>query len=214
MEQKEKSRQTVEYILNCGIKEFAEKGKAVSLNGICKTYGISKGKLYHHFTSKDELLGACICYCLNALADSIDNFEVNHTISVFDNFHNYYSERIIRWQNYPDQLIALRNAYALRGIVFSSESLNNISRIQQRWRESKRDKILEILHSQNNKLRISDENISSVMLLMYENTFQVLEDKMLSAVKEKNEEAISCYSKNLIEYHDSIINMVLYGAFE
>lgn len=214
MDQKEKSRQTVDYILNCGIKEFAEKGKAVSLNGICKVYGISKGKLYHHFVSKDELLGACVCYCLNALADSIDNFEVDHTISAFENFHNYYSERIIRWQNNPNQLITLRNAYALRDVVFSFESLNNINKVQQRWRESKRKKILEILHSQNNKMRISDENISGVMLLMYENTFQVLEDKMLSAVKEKNDEAIKRYSKSLIEYHDSIINMVLYGAFE
>jgi len=214
MDQKEKSRQTVEYILNCGIKEFAEKGKSVSLNGICKTYGISKGKLYHHFASKEELLGECVCYCLNALADSIDDFEVDYSLPVFDNFHNYYSERIMRWQNYPDQLIALRNAYALRGIVFSSESLKRINECQLRWRESKRDKILEILHSQNNKMRISDENISCVMLLMYENTFQVLEDKMLAAVKEKNEDAISYYSKNLIEYHDSIINMVLYGAFE
>lgn len=214
MEQKEKSRQTVDYIIHCGIDEFAEKGKLISLNGICRKYDISKGKLYHHFSSKDELLCACVCYCLNALADSIENFEVDGSISAFENFHNYYLDKICRWQKYPNQLIALRNAYTLRDSVFSAESMDKIHSSQLRWRKAKKVKILELLQSNNNKMRINSENVSEVMLLMYENTFQVLEDKMLESVKQKEYNALKQYSEELMAYHDSIINMVLYGAFE
>lgn len=214
MDQKEKSRQTIEYIVKCGIEEFAEKGKLVSLNGICQKYNISKGKLYHHFTSKDELLCDCVCYCLSSLTESIYAFEVDPAVSVLQNFHDYYYQKILMWQANPSHLRALRNAYSLRNVVFSAASMEKIRKFQDAWRESKKVKIFELLNSNNDKMRIDAENVSEVMLLMYENTFQVLEDKMLAAVANGDCERLEKISDELMEYHDSIINMILYGAIE
>jgi len=214
MEQKEKSKQAIDYIISCGIKEFAEKGHLISLNGICKKYNISKCKLYHHFSSKEELVCACICTCLENLTQNINCFQVDSTRSAEENFHNYYYERIEHWQQNFNQLTVLRLAYSLGGSIFNEETLKEIGKYRSGWRSAKKTKILEILHSCNCDLRINDENIAEIMLLMYENTFQVLEDKMIHAVKTNNINDINTFTKDLIDYHDSIINMVLYGAIK
>lgn len=214
MEQKEKSKQAINYIINCGINEFAEKGHLVSLNGICKKYNISKGKLYHHFSSKEELMCACICTCLKELTQNINNFNVNNALTAKENFHNYYFERINHWHKNYNQLTVLRLAYSLSNNVLNDESLNKIKAYRDDWRCTKKNKILEILHSENNSLRINDENIAEIMLLMYENTFQVLEDKMINAIKSDNINDTKIFTQNLIDYHDSIIDMILYGAIK
>lgn len=212
MNQKEKSNQTILNIIDAGINEFAENGRLVSLNGICQKYNISKGKLYHHFSSKDELLCTCVCYALDNLTETIDNFSVNNNLSIKENFHNYYKERIHHWYENPNQLTVLRLAYSLRKKIFTSESLNELLRHQTGWRESKKKKILEIIHSNNTVLRMNDENIAEVILIMYENTFQTLEDKMLIEIKNNNIIETQKTAKELLTYHDTIIDMILYGA--
>lgn len=215
MEQKEKSRQSIDYIINCSIDEFARAGRLVSLNSICQNHNISKGKLYHHFSSKDELLCACVCYCLDSLRNNIDSFQVDSSLSVHRIFHDYYSDRMEHWIQFPNQLTVLRLAYVLsQSDVFSEDSLNEIRKHQLKWRQSKKKKILEIIHSNNNKLRMSDDGIADMLLLMYENTFQVWEDKMITASRNNNKEATVKFAKELIDYHDTIINTVLYGVLE
>lgn len=214
MNQKEKSSQTILNIIDAGINEFAEQGRFVSLNGICQNHGISKGKLYHHFSSKDELLCSCVCYSLDNLRSNIDEFNIDDKLSVKQNFHNYYKDRITHWYENPNQLIVLRLAYSLRNKVFSAESLKEISKYQLAWRESKKKKFLEIIHSKNNDLRMSDNVIADAILIMYENTFQTLEDKMINEMKNNNELATKKTAKELLAYHDIIIDMILYGAMK
>lgn len=214
MNQQEKSFKSAIYIIEAGIDEFADKGRLISLNGICQNHGISKGKLYHHFSSKDELLCACVCHALDKLTADIDDYQIDDSISIKDNFHNYYMERINHWTENPNELIVLRLAYSLRRKIFSDESLKKMQEYQNEWRQAKKYKILQIIHSKNNTLRINDESIAEIMLLMYENTFQVLEDKVISSVKSGDAKSTEEYTKQLIAYHDTIINMILYGAFE
>ena len=212
MNQKEKSNQTILNIIDAGINEFAENGSLVSLNGICQNYNISKGKLYHHFSSKDELLCSCVCYALDNLRENIDAFNINNDLTIKENFHNYYKEKIYHWCENPNQLIVLRLAYSLRNKLFSAESLEEISKYQLAWRESKKRKFLEIIHSKNDKLRMSDNDIADTILILYENTFQTLEDRMINEIKKDNKIAIQKTAKELLEYHDIIIDMILYGA--
>lgn len=214
MNQREKSTISTIAIIEAGINEFAAKGRLISLNGICQNHGISKGKLYHHFSSKDELLCACVCHALNKLTSDIDDYQIDDSISIKDNFHNYYMQRIYHWKENPNELIVLRLAYNLRQKIFSDESLQKINEYQLEWRKAKKVKILQMLHSKNNTLRISDESIAEIMLLMYENTFQVLEDRVISSLKTEDIQTTEKYTEELIDYHDTIINMILYGAFE
>ncbi len=214
MNQKEKSNQTILNIIDAGINEFAEKGNLVSLNAICKNYNISKGKLYHHFSSKDELLCACVCYSLNNLTNNINSFDVDKNLDIKENFHNYYMDRIRHWKESPNELKSLRLAYTLKGAVLSAESLEQIAVYINKWRDAKRNKILQLFNETSCKLRTDSEITTSVLLLMYENTFQVLEDRMLTAVINDDTILVEKIAKELIEYHDSIIDMILYGVIE
>ncbi len=214
MNQQEKSLQSVITIIEAGINEFAEKGRLVSLNGICQNHKISKGKLYHHFSSKDELLCACVCYALDNLRTAIDDYEIDSTLNLQQAFHKYYKERIVHWYENPNQLTVLRLAYSLRKKIFSQDSLEEIRKHQDKWRESKRKKVTQIIHSTDDILRIDDKTVADILLIMYENTFQVLEDQMIFYIKNGNDQQIVQASKQLLDYHDTIIDMILYGAFK
>ena len=51
------SQATIETILSVSAKLFLEKGfDKTGMQDIAKTAGISKGAVYHHFKSKDEII--------------------------------------------------------------------------------------------------------------------------------------------------------------
>jgi AcrR family transcriptional regulator len=61
-----------ERILDVAAKLFAEHGyEAVSLRQICETARVSKGAIYHYFSSKEELLGAIVISSLEHLLDHL-----------------------------------------------------------------------------------------------------------------------------------------------
>lgn len=214
MNQREKSINSIYYIIECAIEEFADKGSDVSLNNICKQNGISKGKLYHHFSSKEELLCACVCYALDNLATDIEEFEMDDSLRIEENLHDYYAARIRYWHENPTHLTILRMAYVLRRRAFSDESMIKIAQHKQNWDNAMKNKVLEIIHSENNKLKISDEDFAELMILLYENTFQAMESKIVRAVINNETENVKILSDALLKYYDNIILTVLYGIFE
>lgn len=214
MNQREKSINSIYYIIECAIEEFADKGSDVSLNNICKQNGISKGKLYHHFSSKEELLCACVCYALDNLATDIDEFEPDASLKIEENLHNYYDARIRYWHENPKHLTILRLAYMLRRRAFSEESMKIIARHKKGWDDAIKNKVLAIIHSENHKLKISDEEFAGMMILLYENTFQAMETKIVNAVINRETENVKILSDNLLKFFDNVILTVLYGIFE
>lgn len=59
MPKKYNSQATIESILSVSAKLFLEKGfDRTSMQDIAETAGISKGAIYHHFKSKDEIINA------------------------------------------------------------------------------------------------------------------------------------------------------------
>lgn len=214
MNQKEKSINSIYYIIECAIEEFADKGSDVSLNHICKQNGISKGKLYHHFSSKEELLCACVCYALDNLATDINEFEPDASLRIEENLHNYYDARIRYWHENPKHLTILRLAYVFRRRAFSEESMKKIARHKKGWDDAIKNKVLAIIHSENHKLKISDEDFAGMMILLYENTFQTMESKIVNAVINEETENVKILSDNLLKFFDNVILTVLYGIFE
>lgn len=214
MEQKEKSRQSVEYIINCAINEFAEENVNITLNSICRKNNISKGKLYHHFSSKEDLICECLCYIFSSMNNDIDNFELDNSLSIIENLHNFFSDRIQYFIEKPNCLIALRLAYNLNTVIFTEKSQKKILAYKEEWNIHRKKYIIDMLNKCDEKLGISSEYVADLFSIIYENTFQSLEDELVKYVKAGDEESVCNCKKQIIEYHDTMISLILYGAFE
>lgn len=57
-------------------------------------------------------------------------------------------------------------------------------------------------------------DFAELMILLYENTFQAMESKIVRAVINNETENIKILSDALLKYYDNIILTVLYGIFE
>ena len=69
------SQATIETILSVSAKLFLEKGfDKTSMMDIAKTAGISKGAIYHHFQSKDEIIKSVTERQAQAVKDVMENF--------------------------------------------------------------------------------------------------------------------------------------------
>ena len=69
------SQATIEAILSVSAKLFLEKGfDKTSMQDIAKTAGISKGAVYHHFKSKDEIIQSVMEKQRQAVKNTMENF--------------------------------------------------------------------------------------------------------------------------------------------
>ncbi|MBS4538636.1 TetR/AcrR family transcriptional regulator [Clostridium sp. D2Q-11] len=102
-EDKEKSFERKEELINTAMKEFGEKGyRNASLNNILKEVGISKGTFYYHFKNKESLY----IYLINMLVDrKIKFFEYN-----------------IPKEAYEKDLFELLKVYTIVGMKFAKEN--------------------------------------------------------------------------------------------
>ncbi|PWW39869.1 MULTISPECIES: TetR/AcrR family transcriptional regulator [Paenibacillus] len=70
--------QTVQQILNVAAKLFTDKGfEKTSIQDIIVALGMSKGAVYHHFRSKEEILDAVIEQQFNYSAQMLDHLITN-----------------------------------------------------------------------------------------------------------------------------------------
>ncbi|MCJ8010792.1 TetR/AcrR family transcriptional regulator [Paenibacillus sp. KQZ6P-2] len=70
--------QTVEHILSVSAKLFTEKGfDKTSIQDIIQELGMSKGAVYHHFKSKDEILEAVMRQHFDRAASRLDELVAN-----------------------------------------------------------------------------------------------------------------------------------------
>ena len=69
------SQATIEAILSVSAKLFLEKGfDKTSMQDIATTAGISKGAIYHHFKSKDEIIKSVMEKQTKTVKDIMENF--------------------------------------------------------------------------------------------------------------------------------------------
>lgn len=75
MSKKYNSQATVETILSVSSKLFLEKGyDKTSMQDIAETAGLSKGAIYHHFQSKDEIIKAVTEKQAQAVQTAMENW--------------------------------------------------------------------------------------------------------------------------------------------
>ena len=81
-------------ILDGAIEEFSQKGyENASVTAMCQRHQLSKGRVYYHFASKEELYVACARRCIRFLADHLDKAVVLREGDLDGNCRRYFEER-------------------------------------------------------------------------------------------------------------------------
>lgn len=98
MKREEKVQLTRRKIMDNALKEFSARGyRAGSVNNIYDPeQGISKGIIYHYFSSKDELFLACVEECFERLRSYIEKqfAENGGAVTTEEYFNRYFESRM------------------------------------------------------------------------------------------------------------------------
>ncbi len=99
----EKKENRVEEIIVAAINEFIEKGyENASMESIAKAACLSKGGLYHHFSSKIDILVAVNIKFMEPIQEIIEKVEKN--ASIVDGLNQFIADYISYWQNHKREL--------------------------------------------------------------------------------------------------------------
>lgn len=86
MKQQKRSEISRKEIIEEALLEFAINGyEKASLRAICQKAGYSKGGLYHHFNSKEDLFLACCEHVYKEFTDALAAFEVDLELDFEEN---------------------------------------------------------------------------------------------------------------------------------
>lgn len=105
MKQAQKTQISKEQIIKTAISEFSTYGyAAASINRICQSGDISKGKLYHHFNGKSEIYMQTVAYCYQEFAKHMQQFKIDCHADFEKNLLSLY--RLFRqfWVEKPEML--------------------------------------------------------------------------------------------------------------
>lgn len=208
MTQSEKHEKSLSYILDSAIEEFAQsKSNEISINRLCNKYEISKGKLYHYFSSKDELYFACCEYSLRRLTADISEFTVLPQLGIEENFHRYYERRIDYWKDHVDEFALFY--YAV--LKFNMENDHRLSERLFIHKEIRTRKWKEIFSKSSGSLNITDDDLHEILKTLYDNLFIHHMKKYVNALKSNDGETAQFYKNNLLELNDKVIHVILHG---
>lgn len=106
MKREKKNEISLNRILRGALKEFSEKGyDGASINIICSSENLSKGILYHYFSTKEELYLACVSQCFSELTEylkeniKIENDEKSNKSDIRKQLENYFMVRFDFFSN-------------------------------------------------------------------------------------------------------------------
>jgi AcrR family transcriptional regulator len=102
MKREEKNQQMKRRIMDSALQEFSRNGYgASSVNNIASIDGISKGIIYHYFSSKDELFLACVEECFDALTEFLRNKARAYQGDMANSLESYFSARMDFFATHP-----------------------------------------------------------------------------------------------------------------
>lgn len=94
MKREVKNQQTRRRILDSALKEFSRNGYgASSVNAVCAEPDISKGIIYHYFSTKDDLFLACVEECFERLTDYLKEMTDLDSESSQSQLEKYFAAR-------------------------------------------------------------------------------------------------------------------------
>lgn len=209
MKQEERTRQSVEEILNAAIEEFAARGyDGAVINDICRNNGISKGKLFHHFKSKDDLFLACCRYTGNLFLAHNSRFEPIRSKTFQENLHDYFEHRnifylrkkgstVVLWMVTKNDIPKFR---AEIGELYESLKKSNIENLKKIFTDSSGSPDFQYFNSVSRAFYVAQSYV--FMNCLVNNSVY-----LLSEAKQKQ-----IYSENTV-IMDSIMDILLFGIY-
>lgn len=208
MKQAEKNRLSTNQIITAAINEFAHYGYVnASLNRLCRENGISKGKLYHYFDSKDELYYQCVNFIFFDFAAMLQNIEIDKTKPVFENLHYYYKQLLEYWTTHPESCLIIKRA----SLMFDSKDFKQVKEGQKKYIMTAKQNLLEITRCGNCNAYVSNDELFEVLKAVNENLFmREIGNAAELAIEGKNEE-VQKKKKEIMALYDRMINVLLHG---
>lgn len=208
MKQEEKNRRSRKLIEEAAIHAFARQGlDNANLNQLCRDNGISKGKLYHYYASKEDLIVACVQRIVDRLVEGVCAFSPSPEKDIAANLHAYYKARIDFWCDDPEALSLIW--YCLN--LSNGELRERLKTQNQQFNECMKCKTLEIIHTANESVHVSDEELYTTMRVMY----NYLLVKYMRRVVELNAAGdtvgVDRERKELLDRYDRLIHILLHG---
>ena len=122
---KNKPKETrIKDVIDTAVKLFIENGfEGTSMDAVAKNSGLSKGGLYHHFTSKDEVLLAANKVYFDPIIDFMKQAEEN--ISPLEGLTGFINNYINHWSMHQRELIF--NYLSISKILGSISLWHNIA---------------------------------------------------------------------------------------
>ena len=199
MRQEERKERSKEKILQAALEEFATNGyEAVNIEGICTRHHISKGMMYHYFTSKDDLLLACIRSTFEALEDKIKNESVSIKDGpVLERIRDYLMIREYYFIDHPLQ----KKIFEIAIIKTPTTLTKTISELHQPLKRLNHEFISKEI--KRSKLR-SDVTQDQIMRYL-----EVI-DRFLSDIVRSYSTEISDIDR-LFQSTEEVLDLILYG---
>lgn len=92
-ERSQKNEQRKQQIIEAAVSVLKEKGVAASsMNDFIKASGLSKGGVYHHFRSKEDLLIGVLNYFFEQHVSDVANADIG-SLSAYEQIHHLLTER-------------------------------------------------------------------------------------------------------------------------
>ena len=112
MTQKERQERSRAEILQAAMEEFSVRDyNQVNMEGICSRHGISKGMMYHYYSSKDELFLLCVQDTFERLREYVQEEGANvKGVRVSERIKNYFLLREYFFQAHPERVRIFENA--------------------------------------------------------------------------------------------------------
>lgn len=210
----EKGEKSMEFIIQCAIDEIAENGKKTTLNSICTKYNISKGRMYHFFSSKEDLYCYCCKYSLDKVTNKINEFKIDENATLEKNLHNYYLEIINHWLRHPNEIIVISIIKKMSTYAFNDDNLRRLQNLKNNWAKAVTNKFVEITNSKNKKMRIDTNITNRIISTLYSQLFLTFSNELISALKAQDYTKAKQIKNKLLKYYDILIKTFLYGIIE
>ncbi len=196
-----KGKKTQKEILNFAISEFAQYGyNGSSINRICENNGVTKGQLYHHYKSKDELFLASLSYVYTELYNyhSLSNHfndDPNQVLQDYLNVRLEYSN-----QN-PVQMRFFYRCLSLK----EPHLMSQVTKIRENLKRFNCELIVHVLSHSKKRSEIPLEVMVDYVTLVLD-AYNLQQDESL-ADSENYLEILTIQSQNLLD-------MLFYGTLE
>lgn len=208
MKRAEKNKKSISEIIHAAIKLYSKYSSTdISVNELCRENNISKGKFYHYFSSKDDLLMVAASYVIDDICSDIENFTVFPDKPIEDNLKAYYAARINYWIEHTDY-------YTITYMLLSShnyEFKKQFIPLRKKFDACLNNKTLEIIHAANAEKNIPDSELLEVMKLIYDNMFLNHIHKIITAIKNGDNALAKKLGDDLLGFYTRLINVLLHG---